>query len=217
MDFTRARKAMIDGQLTPNKIVNKNLLNRFNEVPRESFVDARHKDNAYSDSYLSMSPEREIIPPMVCARMIQALDIQNGDKTLVLAAGSGYSATIISSLAKETHAIEENINLFEMAKRSMMDAKCKCVTFHSGKPELGLADQAPFNKILIDTPVEYIPNNIWEQLSDNGKLCAIQEQSNGICVATVFTKNGKQITTEPLIETGGHALENFKKPQTFTF
>lgn len=217
MDYTRARKAMIDGQLTPNKVVNKDVLKRFNEIPRESFVDARHKQNAYADTYVSISPERELLPPMICARMIQALEPKENDKTLVLAAGSGYSAAILSKICKEVHAVEGNINLFEMAKRSLIDSKCRSVQFHDSKPELGLKDFAPFDKILIDAPVEYIPNQIWEQLVDGGKLCVIQEQSNGVSVATLLTKDGKKLESQQLFETGGKSIENFKKPQTFTF
>ena len=217
MNYSRARQAMIDGQLTPNKVADKQILSRFQEVAREYFVDVSHRENAYSDTLIAISPERNLMPPLVCARMIQGLEPKPQDKVLVLAAGSGYSVAIFTSMVKEIHAVEDNMILFEMAKRSLMDSKCKSAVFHEGKPELGLSKYAPYDKILIDAPVQYIPNQIWDQLKDGGKLAAVKEESSGLFSVTIYTKNGRKVEAENLFETGGKVLENFKQPRTFNF
>ena len=38
MKFSLARKNMVDCQLKPNKVIDKNVLTAFSDVPREKFV-----------------------------------------------------------------------------------------------------------------------------------------------------------------------------------
>lgn len=217
MNYAQARKAMIDGQLTPNKITNKKVLASINTVPREYFVDVTHKDYAYKDGYAPLNADRKMMSPLACARLIQELEPQETDKVLVLAAGSGYSSVVLSSIVEEVHAVEDKMNLFEMARRSLMDAKCKKVKFYEGKPELGYNVNAPYDKILIDAPVEVVPTQIFDQLKEGGKLAALFCEGNGVCTATIYTKQGKKILEDKLFETGGEAIDNFKQPKVFTF
>lgn len=216
MDYASARKAMIDGQLTPNKVIDKDVLSSINQVPRECFVDTMHKQSAYNDGYAPLATERSIMPPLACARLIQSLEPQYSDKVLVVAAGSGYSAAVLANIVGEVHAVEDKMNLFEMAKRSLLDAKCRKVKFYEGKPELGHDTCAPYDKILIDVPVEFVPDALWDQLKEGGKLAALCCENAGICVGTVFTKKD-DVEEEKLFEAGGEASDNFKKPQKFTF
>ena len=58
MDFIQARKNMVDGQLTPNKIVNHDVIERFSKVPREYFVDVSYKNMAYRDNPVKISNNR---------------------------------------------------------------------------------------------------------------------------------------------------------------
>lgn len=189
MDYTQARKNMIDGQLTPNKIVNAQLIDRFAKVPREYFVDVSFKKMAYRDNPVKISSDRYIFSPLVTAHMIQALETSTTDNVLVVAAGTGYSSSILCHMVNRVYGVENNLNLLEIGRRALLDAACKSVSILEGAPEKGLESKAPFSKILIDVPVEFVPQKLFEQLKNGGKLVAVERVNDTVSVIKVFSKD----------------------------
>jgi protein-L-isoaspartate(D-aspartate) O-methyltransferase len=216
MDFTLARKNMVDGQLTPNKIVNAGVIERFLKVPREYFVDGSSKKMAYKDNPVKISNDRYMFPPMVTAHMIQALAPQNTDDVLVVASGTGYSASILCNLVNNVYGVENNLSLLEIGRRALLDASCKSVSLCDGKPEEGLKEKAPYSKILIDTAVGFVPKALFEQLKEGGSLVAIIQENEIVSCLKKFEKKAKGKIVETSIRevvaipTHNHFMKNKK-------
>ena len=107
--FEIARKMMVDCQIRPSKVTDQNVLDAFLAVPREAFVSKHHQAVAYIDEDLPLSNGRNLMEPMVLARLVQALEIRAGDNVLVVGAASAYASAIIahmagSVIAEELHA-----------------------------------------------------------------------------------------------------------------
>ncbi len=217
MDFLVARKHMVENQLMPNKITDKSIKERFLNVPREFFVQSADIELAYSDGIVAIGKGRTMLSPMVQARILQELKIQKTDKVMIVAAGTGYLSVIISPLCKEVFTIENETSLRDVAIKGRTTGKCDNIHIKAGKPEDGLAKDAPFDKILINTPVAFIPEKIVKQLKDGGKLIAIVENDSGILEVTRYSKNGKTIVGEFLFNTKGTVLDNFAKEEKFIF
>ena len=101
IDFTQARRTMVDSQLRTFDVNDIRLLDAIDAVPRERFVLPGSEQLAYSDQELAVSEgadRRFMVTPMVLARMIQALEIDAGDTVLDVACGRGYSSAILSEL-----------------------------------------------------------------------------------------------------------------------
>ena len=94
--FEIARKMMVDCQIRPSKVTDKNVLDAFLTVPREAFVSKQQQAVAYIDEDLPLSNGRNLMEPMVLARLVQALKIHAGDNVLVVGAASGYGSAIIA-------------------------------------------------------------------------------------------------------------------------
>lgn len=218
MDYAVARQNMIDGQLTPNKVTDKELLQRMGQVPRELFVDTASRDVSYVDSPVTVGAGREMFPPLVCARLLQEMDLGEQDRMLVVAAGTGYSAAIASGLVKEVYAVEENMNLCDISRKALADSSCVNIKMLEGAPESGCSEHGPYDKILLDAPVEEIPQEIVNQVINGGLLGAVVKQADtGVLTATVYKKVGGTLFEEHLFETTGSVLDNFKAEERFVF
>lgn len=217
MDFAAARRHMVENQLMPNNVTAKEVRERFLNVPREFFVQPSDVALTYSDGFVSIGKGRKMLPPMVEARLIQELDIQMESKVLILAAGSGYSAIVVAPLCKEVWSVEEEKPLCDVGRKAAVTGQCNNINVMEGRPEGGLKKEAPFDRILIDAPVGFIPDEIFSQLASGGKLMAIVENEHGVLEARRYTKSGKTVVEESLFDTKGEILSNFTKEEKFVF
>src|SRR5687768_9574722 len=62
---------------------------------------------AYVDDDLPVGGGRSLMQPMVAARLLQAAAVQPKDAALVVGAGVGYEAAVLSLLARSVVALEE--------------------------------------------------------------------------------------------------------------
>ena len=69
MDFVRARRNMVDGQLRPNRVTNPRLLEVIGELPRERFLPDTLRTIAYADDDVPLGNGRVLMEPMVLARL----------------------------------------------------------------------------------------------------------------------------------------------------
>lgn len=218
MDFETARENMVHGQLLPNKITQKNLIDQFGTTPRELFVDPNVKNTSYADTRAKTSETRFLFAPMVAARLLQGLNLTPEDTLLVAAGGTGYSAAVAAPMVKKVVMVEGEAPLLDTAKKMISDLKLSNVQLLSAAPEKGAKAFAPYHKILLDAPAEEVPSALFEQLANGGKLAAVVQGADGLMEATIFTKNSKTIMQEALFETPcGEPLPNFKKEEKFVF
>jgi protein-L-isoaspartate(D-aspartate) O-methyltransferase len=85
-----------------------------------------------------------------------------------------------------------------------------------GQLESGWKKGAPYDVILIDGAIEYIPDAIVAQLSDRGRLgTALIDQ--GITRLVVGCKAGDGFGLHSMADAGAATLPGFSKPRAFTF
>ena len=66
-DFDAARKAMIDSQIRPNKVIDEAVIAAFATVPREEFVPKSLQDVAYVDEDFTLPGGRYMVEAMIMA------------------------------------------------------------------------------------------------------------------------------------------------------
>ena len=99
---------MVENQLRPNKVTDERVLDAFVRIRRELFVPPTLRGVAYVDDDLPLGGGRSLMQPMVAARLLQAAAVQPKDAALVVGAGVGYEAALLSLLARSVVALEEN-------------------------------------------------------------------------------------------------------------
>lgn len=170
LDFEHARARMVETQIARRGIANRRVLNAMRTVPREKFVDDGFEEFAYEDSPLPIGEGQTISQPFVVARMIDAAELEPGDRVLEVGSGSGYAAAVIAQIAVEVFTIERHAALGETARQRLKTLGLGNVELRIGDGTKGWPEKAPFDAIIVAAGGPAPPMALKEQLEIGGRL-----------------------------------------------
>jgi protein-L-isoaspartate(D-aspartate) O-methyltransferase len=201
--FADQRSRMVEFQLRGGGISDERVLEAMSKVPREEFVPSDMLDCAYGDCPLPIGAGQTISQPFTVAFMCQALKLSGDERVLEVGTGSGYAAAVLSLLAKEVFTVERIGRLAERAKARLLQLHYDNVHVFTADGTLGLADQAPFDGIVVTAGAPELPAPYVTQLREGGRIviplgCAPFDQ----CMYR-YTKHGEDLRRENL---GGFAF-----------
>jgi protein-L-isoaspartate(D-aspartate) O-methyltransferase len=169
-NFTAARHNMVESQVRPNGITDHRIIDAMAQVKREDFVPAERKTIAYLDDDVQLKEGRFLIEPMAFARMIHLALIKPTDRVLVVGAGTGYGAKIISMLAKSVVALESDPELAGLARDFL--AGTTTVEVAEGNLAAGHGARAPYDVIIVEGRIAALPESLFAQLANEGRIVA---------------------------------------------
>ena len=161
IDFAVLRQQLVDNQIRPSEVTDRALVKAILAVPRELFVELDERPFAYSDRELRIlksAPDRRLLDPVQLARLIQALAIGPDSKVMAVGCGSGYSAAVLAHLAGSVVALEEHEELARIAAEKLRSLGVANVSVVCSRLIEGHAADAPYDAILIDGAVEFVPD-----------------------------------------------------------
>ena len=173
--FTTARQNMVDGQVRPSDVTDPRILDAMLALPRELFVPESKRALAYLDLDLDVSEGggagRFLIKPVVLAKMLQAAEIGATDRVLVVGCASGYAAAVISHFAGQVVATESAPAL--AAKATLAQLGCGNLAIRTAAAPEGAPADAPFDVIVLNGATEIVPERLYAQLRDGGRLVGV--------------------------------------------
>jgi protein-L-isoaspartate(D-aspartate) O-methyltransferase len=215
-DFAGLRTKMVDGQVRTTDVTSLPLLDALLSVPREEFVPAARRNLAYIDEDLEIAPGRYLMEPSPFARLVQLAEIQPGDFVLDVGAGTGYSAAVLSRLAGSVVALEQDPALAARAQAALSSLGYDTVAVVEGSLADGYPAQAPYDVILLEGAVETIPQALFSQLKDGGRLLAVEGHGNS-GVVRVYVKHGSSVSARRAFNAAVKPLPGFNNLPTFEF
>jgi protein-L-isoaspartate(D-aspartate) O-methyltransferase len=224
-DFRAARANMIEGQLRPNKVTDLRLLAAMGEIPREVFVPSTLVGVAYLDESIPLISSRALMQPMILARLIQAAQITDGDRVLDLAPATGYSTVVLAALAASVVAVEPDAVLCKEAELNLGKYAPGKTTVLAGAPVEGCLSHPPhepFDVILINGSVDFLPEAVVGQLADGGRLVTVMRHYGPAHAAhtgeaRVYRKTGNSLSWTALFDANVPPAPGFQTPRGFTF
>ena len=221
-DYSAMRLNMIEGQLRPNGIKDERILSAMETLPRERFVPPQLAGICCIDNELTVWPGRSLLRPLVLARLVQAAAIGANDRVLDVGTMTGYSAVLLAQLAKEVVALESEDSLTNMAATNITALGALNAALVSGKLSEGWKAKAPYNAIIIQGGVEFVPETLFEQLAEGGRLVAVMRHYGAAHAAhtgeiIVHEKIRGAITKRSLADASASLLADFARPRAFTF
>ncbi len=172
-DMAEARRRMVDGQLRPNRVTDGRLVAAMGEIPRERFLPPGLAARAYVDEDVELPGGRALIEPMVVARLLQLLALREGDRMLIVGAGTGYAGAVAAHCGARVIALEEDAGLLAIARKALANASADAVRLIDGPLVAGYPGAAPYDAILIEGEVPEVPEAIAGQLAEGGRLATV--------------------------------------------
>ncbi len=217
MDFATARRKMVDNQVRPNEVTDLRLVAAMLEIPRERFVPAERAATAYMDGNVALDDAgRVLLEPMVVGRLIQTADVKDTDHVLDVACASGYSSAILSRLAGSVVALEEDPNLADQAARNLKELGVANAKIVSGPLDAGWSVEAPYDLVLVNGAVEYVPESLLAQVKEGGRLLAIVGGAP-VGEAMIYRNAAGDVSSRPVFDATAPVLPGFAKPKSFVF
>lgn len=169
-DFDRHRDAMVNNQLRLRGIASPVVLEAMARVPRERFVPAHLRDSAYEDGPLPIGDGQTISQPYIVALMIEALDLEGGERVLDIGTGSGYAAAVLGCIAREVFSIERIPELADRAAKTLADEGFDNIRVRCGDGTLGWPENQPYDGIVVAAGAPAVPDSLKHQLAIGGHL-----------------------------------------------
>ena len=163
-----ARKRLVE-ILAKKGIEDEKVLHAIGKVPRHYFFDESFWNQAYKDIAFPIGAGQTISQPYTVAYQTELLHIQKGDKVLEIGTGCGYQTCILLELGAKVFTIERQEKLYERTIQVLpyMGYKPK---FFLGDGSIGIAEDAPYDKIIVTAGAPTVPEILLKQLKIGGIL-----------------------------------------------
>ena len=208
--FEISRTNMVQNQIITNKVVSENIINAFLTIEKEKFIPESQYPLVYSDASIEIKNNRFLIKTFIFAKMLEYSGIKESDSILVLGCLSGYSVAVISKLAGYVFGVEDDSTIVKNANNILTQMGFLNCSISNSKLSMGLKKNAPYDKIIIEGAVEFIPVQITDQLRDEGKIFAIFKKKNSLIGEfMVGLKKSNQVSYRTLFNANAHSLSDF--------
>jgi protein-L-isoaspartate(D-aspartate) O-methyltransferase len=215
-DFATARRHMVDGQVRTADVTDLRILAAMLEIPRENFVPSSAAGLAYLDLDLAVGEAgvRRLLKPMVLAKLIHAANVTSSDRVLDVGCSTGYAAAILSRIAGQVIALEQDSGLAQTARAAL--ASQSSVNVVSGPLIAGWPQGAPYDVILLEGATEIAPHAFLGQLKDGARLVCVLG-SGPAAKAMLYCRSGEELGGRPIFDASAAVLPGFARAPVFAF
>jgi protein-L-isoaspartate(D-aspartate) O-methyltransferase len=190
--FAAARQAMIDSQLRVSGVNAGFVLARMAAVPREDFVPAAVRGQAYADRATPLGNGRYLAAPLVQGRMLEQVHPTARDNALLVDGGSGYLAELLRPLVASLTVVGPE------------------------EAAAGTLEDGQFTLLMIDGAIEQLPAALVARLADGARVVTGQAL-RGVTRLAVGVKAAGDVALTPLAEIGIPMLPEFAMPKGWSF
>ena len=200
MDFAKARFNMVEQQIRPWDVLNFDLLDALQDIPREAFVGEAQKNYAYADLNLPLPNGCTMLEPKIVARLVQGLALKKPTKCWKSAPARATPPPCWPNSPAKVVSVDIDPEQQARAKAVLDDLGFDNIAYAQGD---GLATKnaaAPFDAVYVGGAVEEIPELLKQQLKDGGRLIAVVGH-HPVQRARLLTRQGDSFTEKNLFDT----------------
>ena len=170
--WEKQRRLMVAEQLRGRGITDDKVLEVMEQLPREHFIPPERRSCAYHDGPVLLEEGQTISQPYIVALMSEKLDVQPDHCVLEIGTGCGYQTAILAKLACRVYTIERIASLAKQGGENLEALGIDNVEFLVGDGSRGWPGPMVFDRILVAAAAESIPEPLWQQLANGGKMVA---------------------------------------------
>jgi protein-L-isoaspartate(D-aspartate) O-methyltransferase len=193
-------KMMFQLNLRRRGISDQAVLRAMEEIPRDLFVEAADRADAYRDSALGIACGQTISQPFVVAYMTEQLQLQKQHYVLEIGTGSGYQAAILSRLCRKVLTIERYRTLADSARARLEKLRCDNVEVMFGDGFDVPAGAGQFDRIMVTAAMEKIPDALAQRLEPGGILIAPVGPHHGVQTLVRMVRTDAGLEARELVD-----------------
>lgn len=217
MDIEQARFNMIEQQIRPWDVLDIGILDLFQSVPREAFVEDGQEMLAFADIELSIGHSQVMMSPKVEGRMLQALKPTIKDQVLEIGTGSGFITACLAKMSRQVKTFEYFDEISATAEKRLNTQQIKNVDCIAGDIFSFLDNLGKFDVIAVTGSMPSNPDMFAKHLNPKGRMFCITGE-RPVMTAKLFTCVGDNSYREQeLFETEIPPLLSTHSKQEFTF
>jgi len=169
-DLAAAREQMVAHDIAGRGVCDARVLAAMRKVAREAFVPESLSELAYDDTPLPIGSGQTISQPYIVAFMLEALQLDGGEKVLEIGTGSGYAAAVLAEIAGEVTTVERLHPLAERAAEIFAQLGYRNIHVRRGDGTRGWPEHAPYDAIVVTAGGPQVPEALKQQLAIGGRL-----------------------------------------------
>jgi protein-L-isoaspartate(D-aspartate) O-methyltransferase len=193
-------KMMFQLSLRRRGISDQAVLRAMEAIPRDLFVEAADRADAYRDTALAIACGQTISQPFVVAYMTEQLQLGPAHRVLEIGTGSGYQAAILSRLSREVLSIERFRTLADRARARLEKLRCDNVEVMLGDGFNVPANLGVFHRIIVTAAMVEVPETLTQRLDDDGILIAPVGPQHGTQTLTRLQKTSAGLDRKALVD-----------------
>ena len=193
MEFEKKMRLMVENQIVHRGIVDEGVIQAMLTVKRHLFVEEAMAESAYGDFPLPIGDGQTISQPYMVAVMTEKLKLGKESCVLEIGTGSGYQTAILAEMSERVYTIERIAMLERKARKRLEEMGYTNIAFKIGDGTLGWSEAAPFDGILITAGSPKIPDLLFSQLKEEGRMVIPIGNSFSQTLTVVRKVKGKKV------------------------
>ncbi len=161
---------MIEEQIRGRGLDVPRVIEAMRAVPRHRFIPEAYRSHAYEDCAVSLDLGQTVSQPYIVGLMTRLLDVRESDRILEIGTGSGYQTAILARLARSVYTVERLSVLGQRARETLESLGYDDIHYRIGDGYEGWTEHAPFDKIMVTAAPDKLPDAMFRQLKDGGKM-----------------------------------------------
>jgi len=216
MDIEIAREQMIDQQIRAWDVLQPRVLRILGEIPRERFVPDAWSSLAFADTEIPLAHGENMMAPKVEGRLLQALEIEPGDRVLEVGTGTGFLTACLARLGEHVVSVDCYSDFGATAGDRLRESdivNTELLTMDAMQ-ELPAGE---FDAIAVTGSVPRFEQRFADALAMDGRLFLVVGEAP-VMEALLITRTGEnEWSRESLFETVLKPLRNATPPSGFRF
>jgi protein-L-isoaspartate(D-aspartate) O-methyltransferase len=148
------------------------VLGAIEKTPREKFVSALFRDQAYENVALPIDEGQTVSQPYVVALMTEKLEVGERHQVIEIGTGSGYQTAVLARLCRRVFSIVRHRELLREAERRFVELRLSNITCRFGDGRKGWPEQAPYDRVIVTAAAAGVPTALVDHLAPDGILVA---------------------------------------------